>query len=179
MPYLRRLLLLLTLSTSILLVTVHLLHFTRPRHQEPLHPVITQEEAERNFDYLKQYDHPTQKEDLSIPSPEYAAKIAFGKDPARPPTKGDVYVPEQELKDQKQSTQQKDQKPQKDQKEPTEQKTPNDSKPESSEQKETKPEPKPMPKLKPKPDTSKVAPANATAWHKDKNLWKVADALQA
>lgn len=175
MPYLRRLLLLLTLSTSILLVTVHLLHFTRPRHQEPLHPVITKEQAEKNFDYLKQYDHPTQQEDLSIPNPEYAARIAFGKDPPRPPTKDDVHVPEQDLKQQKQSTQQNDQK---DQKKPAEQKTPAESNPESKEQKETKVEPKPMPKLKSKPDMSKVAPANATAWHKDKNLWKVGDALQ-
>lgn len=175
MPYLRRLVLLLTLSTSILLVTVHLLHFTRPRHQQPLHPVITQEEAEKNFDYLKQYEHPTQQQDLSIPNPDYAAKIAFGNDPPKPPTKEDMHIPEQDLKEQKQSTQQKDQQ---DEKVSTEQQDPKVSKLESKEQKETKSEPKPTPELKFKPDMSEVAPPNATAWHKDKSLWKVTDVLQ-
>jgi outer membrane biosynthesis protein TonB len=135
MLYLRRLLLLLTLSTSILLVTIHLLHFSRSRHQEPLHPVVTKEQAEEDFNYLKEYDHSKQQEDKSVPNSGNTAKIALGKEPAKPPKKEEVQVPPEQKK------------------------------------------PKPGPKPGPKPDLSKVAPANATAWHKDRNMWKVGDTL--
>lgn len=132
MPYLRRLVLLLTLSTSILLVTIHLLHISRPRHTEPLHPVVSKEEAEKSFNYLKQYEHP-KPPPMAIPKPEYAANVAYGNEKPKAPTKDDVFVPP--------------------------------------------PQDDASKKLYGNLPQSKIAPPNATAWHRDKNLWKVADAL--
>lgn len=137
MPYLRRLVLLLTLSTSILLVTIHLLHFSRPHHaSEPLHPVLSKEEAEKSFDYLKKYDHPPRPA-INIPTPEYADKLAHGNEKPAPPKKEDVVAP------------------------------PNNDRDELAR------------KLYGKLPASKIPPPNSTAWHQDKNMWKVKDALQA
>lgn len=135
MPYLRRLVLLLTISTSILLVTMHLLHMSRTRHADPLHPVLSKEEADQQFKYLKEYDHPPPANPIVIPSPEVADKLAHGDAKPDPPKKEEVLPP--------------------------------------AEDEDILLRKKLYGKLPP----NKIPPANATAWHKDRNLWKVKDAL--
>lgn len=135
MAYLRRLVLLLVISTSILLVTMHLFHISRHHNNaEPLHPVLSKEEAEKQFRYLKTYDHPPPAAPIAIPNPEYADKLAHGDSKPAPPTQDDVLPPANDRDELAK-------------------------------------------KLYPKLPASRIAPPNATAWHKDKNLWKVKDAL--
>lgn len=144
MPYLRRLVLLLTISTSLLLVTIHLLHISRPHQSEPLHPVLTQEEAEKQFRYLKTYDHPPPAAPIGIPNAEYADRLAHGGGPPVAPGKDDVLPPAAPAQ--------------------APAPPPNDRDEMAR-------------KLYGKLPPSKMAPPNSTAWHGDRNLWKVKDAL--